>query len=278
MYLTNRLAYLCNNLIILIHVCSQTAKVCVIILIATESNHQRLEQQEPYQQSVHKSKVSTKACTTQFCTLLTKVAQVLDKKCGDKLEVCKEFCSSLKISDDSDELLFNDKQLEQIDWCKTFRDFFTQLRQHWSWDEYSILQHIIELAESEQSEKELTKYKEFMAAKIGMEIIFDILPELPHDAIKLSITVDKPYSRLTVQEYKELKVFIFDTLQVQKYVSYPFIKVLFSSVHLDWYFPVQAADHMIKIASVKRDVLVQESIVFMKIKDKVIVNCVSKLL
>ena len=247
----------------------------IILNIATESHHQQLEQQEPYHESVHKPKLSTKACTTQFCTLLVKVAQVLDKdnKCSDKLELCKEFCSSLKISDDSDELLFNDKQLKQINQCKTFRNLFTQLRQHWSWDEYSILQQIIELAESEQSEKELTKYKEFMAAKMGMEIIFDILPELPFDAIKLSITVDKPYSRLTVQEYEELKGFIFDTLQVHRYISYPFIKVLFSSIHIEWYVPVQAAYHMIKMACIKRVVFVQHSIVFMKLGDEVMVNC-----
>jgi len=205
--------------------------------------------------------------------LLTKVTHYLDKQCSEKLDVCKEFCSALKISDDSDELLFDDNQLDH---CKTFRDLITQLRQHLSWDEYSILQHIIDLAESEQSENELTKYEEFMAAKIGMEIIFDTLPEIPRDAVKLSITVNKPYSQLTVEKYKELKSFIFKTLQVHNYVKHPFIRVLFSSVHFEWYVPSQAAGHIIKMANTKGDILIQQCIVFLKVGDEVIINCVEQ--
>ena len=105
-----------------------------------------------------------------------------------------------------------------------------------------------------------------MAAKVGMEIIFDTQHKLSRDAIKLSLCVDKPYSRFTVEEYQELKSFIFKTLQVNSYIKYPYIKVLYGSIHIDWYVPVQAADHMITMASVKKQVLMQNhSIIFLKI-------------
>ena len=243
-----------------------------ITILVSENNLQQQEKQQHYHQSNQKPKVSTKEYMTQFSTLVFKVQCFLDQNCIDKLDACKAYCSNLKISNDSDELLFVDEQLQQIDRCKTFRKLFIQLRQHWSWDEYSILQHIIDLAELEQSENELTKYKEFIAAKIGMEIIFDTLPELPDDAIKLSVTEDKPYSRLTRKEYEELKDLIFKTLQVRKYVKHPFIKVLFSSIHLDWYVPVQAANLIIKKVRTKGSILIQQSIVFLKVGDVVLVD------
>ena len=64
--------------------------------------------------------------------------------------------------------------------------------------------------------------------------------ELPVNYVKLCITVEKPYKSLTLQDFDELQNFIFEHLDVQNYIALPFIKFLFSSLHLEWYIPMQA--------------------------------------
>jgi len=59
---------------------------------------------------------------------------------------------------------------------------------------YFLFLHFVIIGIGKRLEGELTKCKEFMAAKIGMEIIFDTFTEPPNDAISLSVTVHKPYS------------------------------------------------------------------------------------
>lgn len=112
-----------------------------------------------------------------------------------------------------------------------------------NWEQYFILESIIALTELKEAEDELDKYKKHMASKMGMKIISDTfsIDDLPPNSIKLSIIVDKPYTKLTAVEYIELKEFICTTLKIQKYVIYPYIKFFFESLHLEWYIPVQAA-------------------------------------
>ena len=118
-----------------------------------------------------------------------------------------------------------------------------------------------------------------MASKMGMKIISDTFSEddLPPNSIKLSIIVDKPYTKLTEGEYIELKNFICDILKIQKYVTYPYIKFFFESLHLEWYIPVQAARYIIKtVASLNISLFLQQSVVFLKIGDEVLFDCTVK--
>ena len=93
----------------------------------------------------------------QFSNFVASVEECL-KKCTNKLEACKSICSNLTIHG-SDELLFNNQQLAEINDCTSFRQLFTLLRQHWNWKEYSILRMIIEMSESVEAKAHLEKYE-----------------------------------------------------------------------------------------------------------------------
>ena len=195
------------------------------------------------------------------------------EKCVDKLESCKEICSNLTIGN-SDILLFSDEQLDKINKCTSFQQLFTILRRHWSWKEYSILKTIIAECESEEAEAELDKFEKLMGSYCGMKLISEKYSpsELPENYVKLYITVDKPYKSLTLQDFYELRTFIFEHLDVQKYIALLFIKFLFSSLHLEWYIPMQAVSHIIKMIHLNRSILIQKSIVLIKIGDKSILD------
>ena len=202
------------------------------------------------------------------------------EKCKDKLEECKELCSNLTVSDNSDVLLFSDEQLIIINKCSSFQELFAILRKHWNWKEYSILKTIIAICDSEEAEAELDKFEKIMSSYCGMKLLSDkySADELPVNYVKLCITVDKPYKSLTLQDFDELRTFIFEHLDVREYIALPFIKFLFSSLHLEWYIPMQAVSHIIKVVHQNREVLIQKSIVLIKIRSKSILDVQSHLL
>ena len=196
------------------------------------------------------------------------------EKCKDKLEACKELCYNLTISGDSDVLLFSDKQLAKINEFTSFQQLFTILRKHWYWKEYSILKGIIAESGSEEARDELQKFEKLMSSYCGMKLISDKYSpdKLPVNYVKLCITVDKPYKSLTLQDFDELRTFIFEHLDVQKYIALPFIKFLFSSLHLEWYIPMQAVSHIIKAVHQNRKALIENCIVHIKIGDKIVLD------
>ena len=201
------------------------------------------------------------------------IRKVLEK-CKDKLEECKELCSNLTVSNNSDVLLFSDEQLTRINNCTSFQELFMILRKHWNWKEYSILKTIIALCDSKEAKAELDKFEKLMSSYCGMKLISDQYSpdELPVNYVKLCITVDKPYKSLTLQDFDELRTFIFDHLDVQKYIALPFIKFLFSSLHLEWYIPTQAVSHIIKAVHQNQKVFTQKSVVLITIGDKNILD------
>jgi len=196
------------------------------------------------------------------------VINLLDKTCSDKLDACKQYCSTLCISDNSSQLLFDDEQLKTINSCKTFKELFsTQLRHHWNWCEYSLLQGIIELSGSQDAEDELARYEKYMAANKGMEIVTETysIDKLPSDCIKLRLILKKNYVKFTAEDYKEVKEFIFNTLEVKQYIAYPFIIFLFGSLHLEIYVPKRAVEYMIKMVKRKEKLLKKNLFVYIKV-------------
>ena len=204
------------------------------------------------------------------------------EKCKDKLEACKELCSNLTISGNSDVLLFNDKQMAEINQCTSFQQLFEILRKHWNWEEYSILKGIIAESGSEEAKEELHKFEKFMGSYRSMKLIFDkhslnISPKEYADYAKLYLIIEQSYKDLTLQDFMELRTFIFQHLDIKEYTALPFIKFLFRSLHLEWYIPVQAVSHIIKMVHENKKDFIQKSIVLIKVGEKSILDVQSKL-
>ena len=211
--------------------------------------------------------------SAQFSSLVRTVENFLDKS-SKNLETCKRFCLDLTISDNSDVLLFNDEQLKKIKECTSFRELFELLRQHWSWKEYCILEHIISESESKEAKDELEKYEKLMSSYFALQIIADNFSpnELPNEYAKMTITIEKPYKELTLQNFTELREFIFKQMDVKPYIAHPFIKFLFSSLHLEWYVLQQAVPHMIKMSYKNIGRLKEYSVVYIKIGEEMILD------
>ena len=194
----------------------------------------------------------------------------------DNLEACKELCIYLKASDSARVLLFSPEKCAEINSCSDFRQLFEILKQHLSWDELSILTQIIDICGSDEAEQEFDKYKKKMAVSKALEIISSTKNNPPPGFERFCVIIDKPYKKLTVEKYEEIKGFIFENLDTYRYVTDEYIRVLFDSLYLEWHVTSQATSHIVKKANEQKIFFKKSLVVFMQVGEKVIIKIHTK--
>ena len=215
----------------------------------------------------------------EFGRLLMRVRRILSNspKQEDNLEACKEFCKYLKVSSSAKVSLFSSEKLKEISNCKDFEQLFIIVNDHLSWDEPYILTEIIDECDSDEAEQEFNKYKRKMAVSKALEIIASIKSDPPPPGFeKFHVVVDKPYKQLTIEKYEEIKSFIFDNLDVRRFVTTGYIGVLFDSLHLEWHVTMEATSYMIKMAHERKSLFETNFIVLMQIGKEVIIDTHTK--
>ena len=93
-----------------------------------------------------------------------------------------------------------------------------------------------------------------------------------HQDLQNFVIINKPYKKLTIDKYLEVKTFIFSNLNVDRHVTTGYIGVLFDSLHFEWHVTTQALSHMIKMAHEKQAVFTENFYVFMKIGKEIIID------
>ena len=183
----------------------------------------------------------------------------------------------MKASDSSNVPLFSQERRTEINKCRDFRQLFEIMNHHLSWDEHSILSQIIDECGSDEAEEEFDKYKKKMAVFKALEIISSAESSPPPGFEKFCVIIDKPYIKLTVEKYEEIKKFIFENLDTHRYVANEYIRVLYDSLHLEWHVTTQAVPHMIIMAHKQQAFFKENFYVFMQIGKIVIINVHAKL-
>ena len=92
------------------------------------------------------------------------------------------------------------------------------------------------------------------------------------DFARFCVIINKPYKNLTIDEYKDIKAYIFSNLKTNTYVTVGFIRVLYHSIQIEWFVTVQAVPHMIKSAHQYKHVFIKGKFVFMQIGSKVVID------
>ena len=215
----------------------------------------------------------------EFSHLILRIRCILSQAPNWKknLEACKELCCYLKASGSAKVSLFSQEKLTEINKCRDFKRYFEIVIQHLSWNEYYILSQIIDECGSVEAEQEFDQYKRKVALSKGLEIISSTKSNPPPGFEKFCVIIDKPYKQLTVEKYEEIKQFIFDNLEIHRYVTTGYIRVLFDSLHLEWHVTVQATPHMITTAHKCRALFMRNSYIFMQIGKDLIINAFSEI-
>jgi len=192
------------------------------------------------------------------------------------LDAIKSICGYLPISSDSSKLMFSAEQLKEIDACSSIREIFRQLRFHLRWDDHLILTAILDRLDSEECEELLGKYESKIDCQMKLEQIYkeftEQKQELPVGFTNMVVIVNKKYSRITKEEYDQLKCFISEHCGVEPYVLSPFVNMSPSSLLLEWMIPATAAVHMVEMANKNKQLFIENSFIFFQISSIIILN------
>ena len=192
----------------------------------------------------------------------------------DNLEKCKKYCSTnLKVSDKSRQLVFSSEDIAKIKACTTFEELFDAIIGHLSWDEHSILTYIAKECNSVEAEEEIKKFDSKLALFEGMKMISSTSKQnFSKQFMKFCVIINKPYSNVTIQEFKKVKAYIFRNLETDSIVTVGFLALLYNSLHIEWLVTVQAVSHMIKKAKENKQIFINEKYIFMQIGTEVVIE------
>ena len=216
--------------------------------------------------------------SAEFSILLVSIMKELKKNEVENLETIKDMCAFLTVNDNSDALLFNEDQCENIKACKGINILFTKhLRGCWRWDDFSLLKTIIQYLGSDRCEELLSQYESKIYCKMKLK---DIYEQCMRDNLAIptgydqmvAIVSNKIFSRITKEEYDELKQFVAKHCRVKEYAIYPFHEMEESSLLLIWSIPSTAVSHIVEAATRNSFMFIINAFVFLQVSTKVIVD------
>ena len=223
----------------------------------------------------HSALISVTSLNADFTSLLLNVCHILSNSPHEKenLEICKDYCTLLRINGSSSQPLLSAEKITEIKKCCNFKQLFEIISMHLSWDEHSILTQIVNHCNSVEGKQEIEKFERKLGLFQGLQIISNTSKEkLSKSFAKFCVIINKPYKSVTIQEYRKVKAYIFDNLNTNAYVTVGFIRILCGSLHIEWLVTIQAVPHMIKNAYEHKDIFIKENIVFIQIGIEVVIN------
>ena len=214
----------------------------------------------------------------EFGILLDEIVQELEKDETSNLRKLKTVSSTLTVQKASKHHVFTDTQLEEIQACNSVHKMLVfKLCHCYRWDDFSMLTVLMFSIKSKSCLSLLKKFEVKLNSKIKLQQIYE---HRKQNSAKFSeeyhkivaIVDDKVFSEITHKEYEILKHFVSEQCGVEDYVISPVAKITISSLILEWYIPVTAAAHMIKIASSNKVNFSKNCFVFFKISSTVILD------
>ena len=178
-----------------------------------------------------------------------------------------------RVSKKSSGLIFSSKSITKIKKCSNFEKLFKIVTEYTSWDEYSLLTHIAIKCESVEGQQEIAKFDEKVDLFKRLQIISNTSKQkFSEDFVKFCIIIKKPYEKATIEEYKEIKAYIFSNLETNPSVAVGSVTMHYHSLHIEWLVTVQAVSHMVKSAQQSKDIFIKDNFVFMQIGTEVVIN------
>ena len=213
----------------------------------------------------------------EFVSIVGQIEEILTKNNEEKnLNAIKGICAFLPISHNSNKPMFSVEQLKEIDACNNIREILRQLRFHLRWDDHLILAAILNRLDFEECEELLGKFQSKINCQMKLEQIFleckKQKQKIPKGFDKMVAIINKNYSRITKEEYDQLKCFITEHCGVESYVLSPFLNMSPSSLLLEWLVPSTAITHMVETATKHKHIFIKESFTFIQIATTVVLD------
>ena len=214
----------------------------------------------------------------EFGIVLAEILKELQKDETTNLTILKAVSSTLTIQNNSNIHVFTDKQLEEIQACNSIPTLLTnKLRHCYRWDNFSMLKILMLSINSDKCVNLLETFKVKIDSKMKLQKIYEHCKQKEwsfsekYDKL-VAIVNNKLFSKITKEEYDDLKCFVSEHCGVEAYVVCPLNKASSSSLILEWYISINAVAHMIKIASSNNISFNEKSFVYLRISSTVILD------
>ena len=178
--------------------------------------------------------VSVTDLKAEFTSLLMTIVHILSS-CPNQqanLQRCKDHCLLiLKASDGSDDSIFSAKLMNKIKECENFKQLIETVSDYISWDEHSILTHIALQCESDEGQKEIQKFDQKLGMCEGLQLIASEASTqltLSIDFMTSCVIINKPYNSITIEEYENVKTYIYSNLKINPFETSRFINMLYN--------------------------------------------------
>ena len=217
--------------------------------------------------------------SVEFGILLEEIVKELEKNEASNLRTLKTVSSTLTIQKASKDRVFTDGQLEEIQACDSIYTLLVyKLRHCYRWDDFSMLTILMSSIDSKKCLSLLKKFEVKVNSKMKLQQIYENCKQKsvefsPEYHKIVAIVDDKIFSKITQKEYVILKHFVSEQCGVEDYVISPVTKIAVSSIILEWYIPITAVAHMIKIASSNKVNFIKNCFLYLKISSTLILEC-----
>ena len=216
--------------------------------------------------------------SVEFGILLDEIVEELEKDEVKNLRRLQTISATLTVYKNSRVHVFTDRKLEEIRACGSIHTLLIyKLRHCYRWDDFTLL---TKLMSSIKAKRCLSMLKKFEVKTNSEYKLRQIYEQCKQKALKFSaeyhkivaIVDDKVFSEITHKEYEILKHFVSEQCGVEDYVISPVTKIAISSLILEWYIPVTATAHMIKIALINKVNFTKNCFIYMKISSTLILD------
>ena len=218
--------------------------------------------------------------SVEFGILLDEIVEELEKNEASNLRRLKTVSATLTIQKTSKDLLFTDGQLEEIKACDSINTLLVyKLRHCYRWYDFSMLTILMSSIKSKKCLSLLKKFEVKLNSRMILQQIYEHCQqksvEFPAEYHKISAIIDdKIFSKITQKECDMLKRFISEQCGVGYYVISPVTRIApASSLILEWYIPITAVAHMIKIASSNKANFIKNCFLYLRISSTLILEC-----
>ena len=219
--------------------------------------------------------ITTKSLQADFTTLLLRVCEVLNKSTNKNtsLEKCKKYCLLLPTGVNSNIIPLSNQKIIKLEECINFNQLLENIKEYMSWDEHSILDQIVGQCESPEAETEVNKFERKLALYQGLEIVCNTTEfEMSTEFVKFCLVINRPYKKLTMEEYIEIKAYIVKILGLNPCVLKNFSKLLYDSLHMEWLVSVEVIYYISKMVHQERDIIIKQDVVLVQIGEYVIIK------
>ena len=168
--------------------------------------------------------------------------------------------------------LLSQEAKDRITACKTICEIFTVLQAHWNWCSHRLLLDIINVVNSPKAQEILEKFEKKINNTMKLKFIYSKFKELPvpQGYRKMTAIVDKDYSEITLQEWSEIELTIFQCLGL---LQPPSVINESQYVEVVWYICTEAVDSLKSKALQHKDL---KSFLFLQVDGVVIFNYTRK--